>query len=337
MSSPFSELVTMKISLSLISVGMIAAAASAGRVGPIEAIDSGMSATYKGVITAAQMDLIKNPTNKEAAYAVMYNTNNWGDPYVAGNMSTTVGAPGQQGWVQYGGATSSFQVNATSPVTATNSHTGPSFTMKGGTAANSHYDIYLDTSAAYAAQSGPGQTLWLENDMYRGANSTVTTTAPSIYAVAFDSTYAQCNSGFVFNSYTGAASGLGSYLNSSGVITFSSFTLNVSAGVQFKAAASNWTKQTSSYNVDTGETSWFLSADNGATYSSWSYAGTSAVAGRGAGESDLYTTNSAVAVEQSTTWANSAQYTTIPAGTTPAPAASALLALAGFVSRRRKA
>ena len=50
----------MKISLSLISVGMIAAAASAGRV---EAIDSGLSATYKGVITAAQMDLIKNPTN----------------------------------------------------------------------------------------------------------------------------------------------------------------------------------------------------------------------------------------------------------------------------------
>ena len=196
--------------------------------------------------------------------------------------------------------------------------------------------MYLDTSAAYAAQSGPSQTLWLENDMYRGANSTVTTTAPSIYAVAFDSTYAQCNSGFVFNSYTGAASGLGSYLNTSGVITFYGFTLNV-AGVQFKAAESNWTKQTSSYNVDTGETSWFLSADNGVSYSSWTGGTTGAVAGRGAGEVDFYTSNKASALAQSTTWANSAQYTTISVGTTPAPAASALLALAGLVSRRRRA
>lgn len=324
----------MKISLSLISVGMIAAAASAGTV---ESIDSGMSATYKGVISAAQMDLIKNPTNKEAAYAVMYNTNNWGSPYVAGNISTTVGAPGQQGWVQYGGATSSFKVNATSPVTATNSHTGPSMTMKGGTTSTAFYDLYLDTSAAYAAQAGPGQLLWLENDMYRGANSTLTSAAPSIYAVAFDSTYAQCNSGFKFNSYTGATSGLGSFLNSSGVITFYGFTLPVTSTTNYAAAASNWTKQASSYNVDTGEVSWYLSADNGATYSAWSYgAGTSAavaVAGRGAGEVDFYTANSATAVAQSTTWANSAQYTTL----VPAPGAVALLGLAGIAARRRRA
>ena len=324
----------MKISLSLISVGMIAAAASAGTV---ESIDSGMSATYKGVISAAQMDLIKNPTNKEAAYAVMYNTNNWASPYVAGNMSTTVGAPGQQGWVQYGGATSSFKVNASSPVTATNSHTGPSMTMKGGTTSTAFYDLYLDTSAAYAAQAGPGQLLWLENDMYRGANSTLTSAAPSIYAVAFDSTYAQCNSGFKFNSYTGAASGLGSFLNSSGVITFYGFTLPVTSTTNYAAAASNWTKQASSYNVDTGEVSWYLSADNGATYSAWSYgAGTSAavaVAGRGAGEVDFYTANSATAVAQSTTWANSAQYTTL----VPAPGAVALLGLAGIAARRRRA
>ena len=324
----------MKISLSLISVGMIAAAASAGA---IDSIDSGLSATYKGVITAAQMDLIKNPTNKEAAYAVMYNTNNWGSPYVVGNMSTTVGAPGQQGWVQYGGATSSFKVNASSPVTATNSHTGTSFTMKGGTTSSAFYDIYLDTSAAYAAQSGPGQLLWLENDMYRGVNSTVATAAPSIYAVAFDSTYAQCNSGFKFNSYTGAASGLGSFLNSSGVITFYGFTLPVTSTTNYAAAASNWTKQASNYNVDTGEVTWFLSADNGATYSSWSYgAGTSAavaVAGRGAGEVDFYTSNTATAVAQSTTWANSAQYTSL----VPAPGAVALLGLAGIAARRRRA
>ncbi len=324
----------MKISLSLISVGMIAAAASAGTV---ESIDSGMSATYKGVISAAQMDLIKNPTNKEAAYAVMYNTNNWASPYVAGNISTTVGAPGQQGWVQYGGATSSFKVNASSPVTATNSHTGPSMTMKGGTTSTAFYDLYLDTSAAYAAQAGPGQLLWLENDMYRGANSTLTSAAPSIYAVAFDSTYAQCNSGFKFNSYTGAASGLGSFLNSSGVITFYGFTLPVTSTTNYAAAASNWTKQASSYNVDTGEVSWYLSADNGATYSAWSYgAGTSAavaVAGRGAGEVDFYTANSATAVAQSTTWANSAQYTTL----VPAPGAVALLGLAGIAARRRRA
>ena len=324
----------MKISLSLISVGMIAAAASAGA---IESIDSGLSATYKGVISAAQMDLIKNPTNKEAAYAVMYDTNNWGSPYVAGNMSTTVGAPGQQGWVQYGGATSSFKVNATSPVTATNSHTGPSMTMKGGTTSSAFYDLYLDTSAAYAAQAGPGQLLWLENDMYRGANSTVTTTAPSIYAVAFDSTYAQCNSGFKFNSYTGAAVGLGSFLNSSGVITFYGFNLPVTSTTNYAAAASNWTKQASSYNVDTGEVTWYLSDDNGATYSAWSYgAGTSAavaVAGRGAGEVDFFTSNKAVSVSQSTTWANSAQYTTL----VPAPGAIALLGLAGIAARRRRA
>jgi len=327
----------MKISLSLISVGMIAAAASAGRVGPIESIDSGLSATYKGVITAAQMDLIKNPTNTEAAYAVMYNTNNWNAPYVAGNISTTVGTPGQQGWVQYGGATSSFKVNASSPVTATNSHTGPSMTMKGGTSSSAFYDLYLDTSAAYAAQSGPGQLLWLENDMYRGANSTLTTAAPSIYAVAFDSTYAQCNSGFKFNSYTGAAVGLGSFLNSSGVITFYGFTLPVTSTTNYAAAASNWTKQASSYNVDTGEVSWFLSADNGVSYSAWSYgAGTSAavaVAGRGAGEVDFYTANAATAVAQSTTWANSVQYTSL----VPAPGAVALLGLAGIAARRRRA
>ena len=324
----------MKISLSLISVGMIAAAASAGA---IESIDSGLSATYKGVITAAQMDLIKNPTNKEAASATMYNTNNWNSPYVAGNMSTTVGAPGQQGWVQYGGATSSFKVNATSPVTATNSHFGPSMTMRGGTGSSSFYDIYLDTSAAYAAQAGPGQLLWLENDMYRGANSTVTTAAPSIYAVAFDSTYAQCNSGFKFNSYTGAALGLGSFKNSSGVITFYGFTLPVTSTTNYAAAASNWTKQASNYNVDTGEVTWYLSADNGVSYSAWSYgAGTSAavaVAGRGAGEVDFYTANSAIAVAQSTTWANSAQFTTL----IPAPGAVALLGLAGIAARRRRA
>ena len=324
----------MKISLSLISVGMIAAAASAGTV---ESIDSGISATYKGVISAAQMDLIKNPTNKEAAYAVMYNTNNWGSPYVAGNISTTVGVAGQGGWVQYGGATSSFKVNATSPVTATNSHTGPSMTMKGGTTATAYYDLYLDTSAAYAAQAGPGQLLWLENDMYRGANSTLTSAAPSIYAVAFDSTLAQCNSGFKFNSYTGAASGLGSFRNSSGVITFYGFTLPVTSTTSYAAAENNWTKQASSYNVDTGEVTWYLSADNGVSYSSWSYgAGTSAavaVAGRGAGEVDFYTANAATALAQSTTWANSAQYTTL----VPAPGAVALLGLAGIAARRRRA
>ena len=310
----------MKISLSLISVGMIAAAASAGRV---EAIDSGLSATYKGVITAAQMDLIKNPTNKEAVNAVMYSTNNWGSPYVAGNISTTVGAAGQGGWIQYGGATSSFKVNASSPVTATNSHTGPSMTMKGGTTASAYYDLYLFTDEAYAAQAGPGQLLWLENDMYRGANSTLTSAAPSIYAVAFDTTF-QCNSGFNFNSYTGAAKGLGSFLNSSGVLTFYGFTLPVTSTTNYAAAASNWTKQASSYNVDTGETSWYLSADNGATYSAWSYgAGTSAavaVGGRGALEVDFYTSNRAVSLAQSTTWANSTQYTTL----IPAPGAVAV-------------
>ena len=323
----------MKISLSLISVGMIAAAASAGRV---EAIDSGLSATYKGVITAAQMDLIKNPTNKEAPYAVMYNTNNWNSPYVAGNISTTVGAPGQGGWIQYGGATSSFKVNASSPVTATNSHTGPSMTMKGGTSSSAYHDLYLFTDEAYAAQAGPGQLLWLENDMYRGANSTLTSAAPSIYAVAFDTTF-QCNSGFKFNSYTGAASGLGSFLSSSGVLTFYGFTLPVTSTTNYAAAASNWTKQASSYNVDTGETSWYLSADNGATYSAWSYgAGTSAavaVGGRGAYEVDFYTANSATASAQSTTWANSTQYTTL----IPAPGAVALLGLAGIAARRRRA
>ena len=324
----------MKISLSLISVGMIAAAASAGRV---EAIDSGLSATYKGVITAAQMDLIKNPTNKEAAYAVMYNTNSWASPYVAGNISTTtVGAPGQGGWIQYGGATSSFKVNASSPVTATNSHTGPSMTMKGGTSSSAYHDLYIMTDAAYAAQAGPNQLLWLENDMYRGANSTLTSAAPSIYAVAFDTTF-QCNSGFKFNSYTGAASGLGSFLNSSGVLTFYGFTLPVTSTTNYAAAASNWTKQASSYNVDTGETSWYLSADNGATYSAWSYgAGTSAavaVGGRGAYEVDFYTANSATASAQSTTWANSTQYTTL----IPAPGAVALLGLAGIAARRRRA
>ncbi len=323
----------MKISLSLISVGMIAAAASAGQV---EAIDSGFSATYKGVITAAQLDLIKNPTNKEAAYAYMYNTNNWASPYVAGNISTTVGSPGQQGWIQYGGATSSFKVNASSPVTATNSHTGPSMTMKGGTSSSAYHDLYLFTDEAYAAQAGPGQLLWLENDMYRGANSTLTTAAPSIYAVAFDTTF-QCNSGFKFNSYTGAASGLGSFLNSSGVLTFYGFTLPVTSTTNYAAAASNWTKQASSYNVDTGETSWYLSADNGVSYNAWSYgAGTSAavaVGGRGAYEVDFYTANSATAVAQSTTWANSAQFTTL----VPAPGAVALLGLAGIAARRRRA
>jgi hypothetical protein len=324
----------MKISLSLISVGMIAAAASAGRV---EAIDSGLSATYKGVITAAQMALIKNPTNKEAVNAVMFDTNSWASPYVAGNISTTtVGAPGQGGWIQYGGATSSFKVNATSPVTATNLHTGPSMTMRGGTSASAYHDLYLFTDEAYAAQAGPGQLLWLENDMYRGANSTVATAAPSIYTVAFDATF-QCNSGFKFNSYTGAASGLGSFLNSSGVLTFYGFTLPLTASTNFNAAASNWTKQASSYNVDTGETSWYLSADNGATYSAWSYgAGTSAavaVGGRGAFEVDFYTSNTAISLAQSTTWANSTQYTTL----VPAPGAVALLGLAGIAARRRRA
>ena len=323
----------MKISLSLISVGMIAAAASAGRV---EAIDSGLSATYKGVITAAQMASIKNPTNKEAVNAVMYDTNSWASPYVAGNISTTVGAAGQGGWIQYGGATSSFKVNASSPVTATNSHTGPSMTMKGGTSSSAYYDLYLFTDEAYAAQAGPNQLLWLENDMYRGANSTLTSAAPSIYAVAFDTTF-QCNSGFKFNSYTGAALGLGSFLNSSGVLTFYGFTLPVTSTTNYAAAASNWTKQASSYNVDTGETSWYLSADNGATYSAWSYgAGTSAavaVGGRGAFEVDFYTANSATALAQSTTWANSAQYTTL----IPAPGAVALLGLAGIAARRRRA
>ena len=323
----------MKISLSLISVGMIAAAASAGRV---EAIDSGLSATYKGVITAAQMAAIKNPTNKEAAYAVMYDTNSWASPYVAGNISTTVGAAGQGGWIQYGGATSSFKVNASSPVTATNSHTGPSMTMKGGTSSSAYYDLYLFTDEAYAAQAGPNQLLWLENDMYRGVNSTLTTAAPSIYAVAFDTTF-QCNSGFKFNSYTGATSGLGSFLNSSGVLTFYGFTLPVTSTTNYAAAASNWTKQASSYNVDTGETSWYLSADNGATYSAWTYgAGTSAavaVGGRGALEVDFYTANSASAAAQCTTWANSTQYTTL----IPAPGAVALLGLAGIAARRRRA
>ena len=330
----------MKISLSLISVGMIAAAASAGRVAPPESIDSGMSATYRGVITAAQLQSIKNPSNKEAVNAIMYNTNNWNSPYVAGNISTTnvgqgddinPGVVGQQGWWQFGGATSSFKINATSPVTATNSHTGPSMTMKGGTSSTAYHDLYIFTDEAYAAQAGPGQTLWLENDMYRNANSTVTTAAPSIYSVAFDTTF-QCNSGFKFNSYTGAASGLGSYLNSSGVITFYAFTLTT-AGVQFKAAASNWTKQASSYNVDTGETSWYLSADNGVTYSAWTGGIAGAVAGRGAYEVDFFTSNTAASVAQSTVWANSAQYTTV----IPAPGAVALLGLAGIAARRRRA
>jgi len=325
----------MKISLSLISVGMIAAAASAGRV---EAIDSGLSATYKGVITAAQLQAIKNPTNKETAHSVMYSTNNWASPYVAGNISTTtVGAPGQGGWIQYGGATSSFKVNTGSPPTSTNSHTGPSMTMRGGTTSSAYHDLYLFTDEAYAAQAGPNQLLWLENDMYRGVNSTVTTAAPNIYAVAFDTTF-QCNSGFKFNCYTGAATGLGSFLNSSGVLTFYGFTLPLTSTTNFAAAASNWTKQASSYNVDTGETSWYLSSDNGVSYSAWSYgAGTSAgvaVGGRGALEVDFYTYNgAATALAQSTTWANSTQYTTL----VPAPGAVALLGLAGIAARRRRA
>ena len=317
----------MKISFSLISVGMIAAAASAGRVGPI---DSGLSANYKGVITAAQLDSIKNPTNTKAVNAVMYNTNNWASPYNASSSGTNLS--GQQGWKIYGSApTSAWKVLTTSPVTTTNSHTGRSMIMRGGTSSDAYYDIYLDTSAAYAAQAGPGQLLWLENDMYRGANSTLTTAAPEIGAFALDSSFAQCNSGFAFNAYTGAVSGLGSFLNTSGVITFYAFQLG------FSAAASNWTKQASSYNVDTGQTSWYLSIDNGATYSAWTYGvGTSAsraVAGRGTSEVDFYTANSATSSSIGTTWANSAQYTTL----IPAPGAVALLGLAGIAARRRRA
>ena len=327
----------MKISLSLISIGMIAAAASAGRVE--QDIVGTMQA--KRDVTGSMSRYAQMQQNRAEAEDTLFATDF--NDYTIGAVCTDLSGSvaGQGGWYQY---------NATA--TATNN----AFAIQAGTGTNSA-NKNLKASWGSSAATGGTNYLWQDNGGtgYTGFTSG-RTTETQFSSLRFSNTVTT-NKGYVtqyaFTTSTSAGTAVGlrlaagmaststaasitglAYLNVGGTYGFYGFTLATGSATTSYGVSHNYY---SAYDAVTGAVYWGW--DIGlATETNYFYAETDVAAGAVIAGLDVLEVDFLSSRNSSTTTGNmQLDNIGIFAYDVPAPGAVALLGLAGIAARRRRA
>ncbi|MSR33971.1 MAG: hypothetical protein EXS12_04120 [Phycisphaerales bacterium] len=319
----------MKISLSLLSVGMIAAAATAADR-PI----SDINLEYSGINLRqdngqAHAAFLAKRSAQEADM-LLYGTNF--DAYVSGAVCTdmTGGIAGQDGWFQY----QTGSGNRWSVVTVTGGKAVKS-TWGTNTAAGSYSYLWQMNGGSGFNGFTDGNSIEIDFDLTRFSN-TVSTNKGQTQLRTYDITGSQTSCGFIFDNFaTGTMAsirGLG-FLNTGTAASTGTYAFTLATGSATTTAGTH--SYYTAYDTDTGLIYWGW--DVGTTNETGYYfdptaSGYVGAAGQnGAFEFDFLNNRNSSSTAGSMNIDNVAFYVI------PAPGAAALIGLAGIVARRRRA
>jgi hypothetical protein len=327
----------MKISLSLISVGMIAAAASAGT-----RVDQDIVGTLqaKQDVTGNMSRYAQMQQKRAEAEDTLFSTDF--NDYTIGAVCTdlTGATAGQGGWYQFNAtATTTNNAFAIQAGTGTNSANKNLKTSWGSSAATGGTNyLYQDNAGSGYVGFTSGRTSETNFSATRFSN-TVTGNKGFVTQYAFTtSTTAgvavglRLAAGMVNTSTAASITGL-AYLNVGGAVGFYGFTLATGSATTSYGVSHNYY---SAYDAVTGAVYWGW--DIGlATETNYFYAETDVAEGAVIAGLDVFEFDFLSSRNSSTTTGNM-QLDNIGmfAYDVPAPGAAALLGLAGIVARRRR-
>ena len=293
-----------------------------------------------GTFTGTELAIMRGARAKDSAlFSTNFTTDSNGSSYTVGNVGTSVAGttPGQGGWYTYssGTANSDFKIISTSAL----GRTGQGASIRNGAGASSTRYMYQDLSAQWAARNTGDDILWAEWTQYAGSTSSTTANLGGV--ALYDSSY-NVLAGMLVAGGTGLGTnyaqrtvfGTAYYTDVDSPLGNYFFKLSGSpsgSGTAPLAKSAGWTNYATSFNRATGETSWFYSVDNGATYVGYSIGG--AAAGSDLLEVDLEVSNLGAASNAAATF----NFGDVDIYATPAPGAAALVGLAGLMARRRRA
>ena len=313
----------MKISLSLLSVGMIAAAATAADRN-YDVLDY----TGRGLMRQSTKNI--NRTGQEAA-DLMYSTNF--DSYVTGAVSTdlTGATAGQDSWWQY----QTGSGNRWGIVTVTGGKA-----LKGtwgtNTAAGAYSYLWQDNAGNGYSGFTTGRSVEVNFDLQRFSN-TVSTNKGQTQLRTYDASGSQTSVGFIFDNYaTGTNASIRglAYLNTGTAATSGTYAFTLATGSAVTQAATK--SYYTAYENTTGIIYWGwdvgLSSETNFFFDPTANGYIGAANQAAINEIDFLNNRNSSTTAGSQNLDNIAFY----AYDVPAPGAVALLGLAGIVARRRR-
>ena len=313
----------MKISLSLLSVGMIAAAATAADHN-FDVLD------YTGNGLMQQSNKNINRSSQEST-DLLYSTAF--DAYVTGNVCTDLsgGTMGQDMWSQY----QTGSGNRWGIVTVTGGKA-----LKGtwgtATAAGAYSYLYQDNAQSGYSGFTTGRSFEIDFDLQRFSN-TVSTNKGQTQLRTYDASGSQTSVGFIFDNYaTGTNASIRglAYLNTGTAASTGTYAFTLATGSAVTQAGTH--SYYTAYENTTGLVYWGW--DVGLTSETNYYFDPTASGYIGAAnqvamnEVDFLNNRNSSTTAGSMNLDNMAFY----AYDVPAPGAAALLGLAGIVARRRR-
>ena len=314
----------MKISLSLLSVGMIAAAATAADRN-YEVFDY----TGNGLMQQSHKNI--NRSSQEST-DLLYSTGF--DAYVTGTVCTdlTGATMGQDMWSQY----QTGSGNRWGIVTVTG---GKALKGTWGTASTAGSYSYLWQDNAQAGYQGftTGRSFEADFDLTRFSN-TVSTNKGQTQLRTYDVSGTQTSVGFIIDNYaTGTNASIRglAYLNTGTAATSGTYAFTLATGSAVTQAGTH--SYYTAYNNQTGVVYWGWDTALGTAGSNFYFDPTASgylnAAGQpGVAEVDFLNNRNSSTTAGSMNLDNMAFY----AYDVPAPGAAALLGLAGIVARRRR-
>ena len=314
----------MKISLSLLSVGMIAAAATAADRN-YDVLDY----TGNGLMQQSHKNI--NRSSKEST-DLLYSTGF--DAYVTGVVSTdlTGATMGQDMWSQY----QTGSGNRWGIVTVTG---GKALKGTWGTATAAGSYSYLWQDNAQSGYSGftTGRSFEVDFDLQRFSN-TVSTNKGNTQLRTYDASGSQTSVGFIIDNYaTGTMASIRglAYLNTGSAASTGTYAFTLATGSAVTQAGTH--SYYAAYENTTGIVYWGW--DSGLTSETNFYFDPTASGYIGAANQAAMNEVDFLNNRNSSTTAGSQNLDNIAiyAYDVPAPGAAALLGLAGIVARRRRA
>ena len=313
----------MKISLSLLSVGMIAAAATAADRN-YDVLDY----TGRGLMRQSTKNI--NRTGQEAA-DLMYSTNF--DSYVTGAVSTdlTGETAGQDSWYQY----QTGSGNRWGVVTVTGGKA-----LKGtwgtNTAAGSFSYLWQDNAGSGYSSFTTGRSVEVNFDLQRFSNTTSTNKGQTQLRT-YDASGTQTSVGFIFDNYaTGTNASIRglAYLNTGTAASTGTYAFTLATGSAVTQAGTH--SYYAAYENTTGIVYWGwdvgLSSETNFYFDPTANGYIGAANQVAINEIDFLNNRNSSTTAGSQNLDNIAFY----AYDVPAPGAVALLGLAGIVARRRR-
>ena len=313
----------MKISLSLLSVGMIAAAATAADHN-FDVLD------YTGNGLMQQSNKNINRSSQEST-DLLYSTAF--DAYVTGNVCTDLsgGTMGQDMWSQY----QTGSGNRWGIVTVTGGKA-----LKGtwgtATAAGAYSYLYQDNAQSGYSGFTTGRSFEIDFDLQRFSN-TVSTNKGQTQLRTYDASGTQTTTGFIIDNYaTGTNASIRGlmYLNTGTAATTGTYAFTLATGSAVTQAGTH--SYYTAYENTTGIVYWGwdvgLTSETNLFFDPTASGYIGAANQVGVNEVDFLNNRNSSTTAGSMNLDNMAFY----AYDVPAPGAAALLGLAGIVARRRR-